>query len=391
MIEQRSRLAIFTVALLLAGAVGGTVTACAIFADDAPTGIALINADTGPTGDRVIKALEQDGRGYEWTMARPGEASTDDYAAVISLPADLTTSIGSLAGPQPKRAEVTVATHDDADANLVNGATNEVTHLIGATGVDAALAAVAQARTQLSSVQFTAQLLAAGVNSAAASADQFGSGAEEMLGFLEFAKSGSAQLTSAIAILNDTVDGAALQANQLAAALDSTGVTIGQVQQSAAAVSTGLEQILPMLRALPFAGDPAVADIIAKLEGLRTVSGQAGSQLAGLDLLVGGAVDPNTDLGTLLRTVVGRLQSASAQLNEGAKLAEGLPQLAEQGGEMVTSAISQLTAGVGQLQTIVNNLNTQTGKAMETLPMRSTAQQSALALALTDPVEIVRK
>ncbi|MEV6274098.1 hypothetical protein [Nocardia sp. NPDC051832] len=391
MIEKRSRLALFTVSLLLAGAVGGAVTACSIFSDDAPTGIALINADTGPTGDRVRKALEQDGRGYAWTMARPGEASTDDYAAVITLPADLTTSIGSLAGTQPQRAKVTVATHDDADANLVNGATNEVTHLIGATGVDAALAAVAQARTQLSSVQFTAQLLAAGVNSAAASADQFGSGAQEMLGFLEFAKTGSAQLTSAIAMLNDTVDGAALQANQLAEALDTTGLTIGQVQQSATAVSTGLEQILPMLRALPFAGDPAVADIIAKLDGLRTVSGQAGTQLAGLDLLVGGAVDPNTDLGTLLRTVVGRLQSASAQLNEGAKLAEGLPQLADQGGAMVTSAISQLTTGVTQLQTIVNNLNTQTGKAMESLPMRSTAQQSALALALTDPVDIVRE
>ncbi|GAB2654769.1 YhgE/Pip domain-containing protein [Nocardia goodfellowii] len=391
MIGKRSRPVLFAVSLLLAGALGGTVAACAVFSDDAPTGIAVIDTDTGPVGAGVVKALEQDGRGYEWTMAKPGEASTEDYAAVITLPADLTTSMGSLAGAQPQRAKVTVATHDDADPNLVNGATNEVTHLIGASGVDAALAAVAQARTQLSNVQFTAQLLAAGVNSAAASAGQFGSGAQEMLGFLDYAKSGSAQLTSAIALLNDTVDGAALQANQLAQALDSTGLTIGQVQQSASAVSTGLEQILPMLRALPFAGDPAVADIITKLEGLRAVSGQAGSQLAGLDLLVGGAVDPNTDLGALLRTVVGRLQSASAQLNEGAKLAEGLPQLADQGGAMVTGAISQLTAGVTQLQTIVDNLNTQTGKAMAALPMRGTAQQSALALALTDPVEIVRE
>ncbi|MEU8897954.1 hypothetical protein [Nocardia sp. NPDC048505] len=389
--QKRSRLAVLVISVLGAGALGGTVTACGLLDGDPPTGIALINADTGPTGARVVQALQQDGRGYTWTMAPPGAADTADYAAVITLPADLTTAVGSLAGAQPTRAKVTVAAHEDADSALVDGAATQVSRLIGATGVDAALAAVAQARTQLSSVQFTAQLLSAGVNSAAASADQFGSGAQEMLGFLEYAKSGSAQLTSAIQILNDTVDGAALQANQLAAALDSTGVTIGQVQQSATAVSTGLDQILPMLRALPFAGDPAVADIIARLDGLRTVSGQAGTQLAGLDLLVGGAVDPNTDLGTLLRTVVGRLQGASAQLNEGAKLAEGLPQLAEQGGAMVTSAISQLTTGVTQLQTIVDNLNTNTGKAMAALPLRSTAQQSALALALTDPVEIVRE
>ncbi|MEV0295883.1 hypothetical protein [Nocardia sp. NPDC050710] len=390
MIGKRARWALLVVAIVTAGAVGGGLTACSR-SSSAPSGVALVNADTGPTGARIVKALEEDGGGYEWTMVAPGEANTDDYAAVITLPADLTTSMTTLASADPKRAKVTVATHDDADAEWVNGATKEVTHRIGAAGVDAALAAVTQARSQLSGVQFTAQLLGAGVNAAAAGAEQFSGGAEQMLGFLNFAKEGSAQLTSAIAVLNQTVDGAAAQANQLASALDSTGVTIAQIQQTASTVSTGLDQILPLLRALPFAGDPAVADIITKLQGLRNVSGQAGAQLDGLDLLVGSAVDPNTDLGTLLRTVVGRLQGASAQLNEGAKLAEGLPQLAETGGAQLIDAMSQLTGGVTQLQTIVNNLNTQTGKAMEALPMRSSTQQSAIALALTDPVEIVRE
>ncbi|WP_067840269.1 hypothetical protein [Nocardia lijiangensis] len=390
MIGHRGRWALLAIGIVTAGAIGGALTACA-GPGSAPSGIALVNADTGPTGARIVQALEQNGAGYEWTMAKPGEANADDYAAVITLPADLTESMGTLAGPQPQRAIVTVAAHDNADGDLVNGAVQAVTHRIGATGVDAALAAVAQARSQLTGVQFTAQLLSAGVNAAASGADQFSAGADQLLGFLEFAKEGSAQLTSAIAMLNDTVDGAAVQANQLAEALDSTGITIAQVQQTAGTVSTGLDQILPLLRALPFANDPALADIIGKLDALRAVSGQAGSQLEGLDLLVGGAVDPNTDLGTLLRTVVGRLQSASAQLNEGAELAEGLPQLAEQGGAQLVDAISQLTGGVTQLQQIVTNLNTQTGKAMDALPMRSTTQQSAIALALTDPVEIVRE
>ncbi|MCP2291753.1 hypothetical protein ACFYT3_34915 [Nocardia amikacinitolerans] len=390
MIGHRARWALLTIGIVTAGAIGGGVTACA-GPGSAPSGIALVNTDTGPTGARIVQALEQDGAGYEWTMARPGEANTDDYAAVITLPADLTESMGTLAGPVPQRAIVTVAANDDADGDLVNGAIQAVTHRIGATGVDAALAAVAQARSQLTGVQFTAQLLGAGVNAAASGADQFSAGADQLLGFLDFAKEGSAQLTSAIAMLNDTVDGAAVQANQLAEALDSTGITIAQVQQTAGTVSSGLDQILPLLRALPFANDPALADIIGKLEALRAVSGQAGSQLDGLDLLVGGAVDPNTDLGALLRTVVGRLQSASAQLNEGAELAEGLPQLAEQGGAQLVDVIGQLTGGVTQLQQIVTNLNTQTAKAMDALPVRSTTQQSAIALALTDPVEIIRE
>ncbi|WP_280464725.1 hypothetical protein [Nocardia brasiliensis] len=389
MIGKRARWALLAVALVSAGALGAGVTACGS-PDRGPTGIALVNADTGPTGAKVVKALEDAG-GYEWTAAKEGEASTDDYAAVITLPADLTESMGTLAGAQPRRAKVTVATHKNADGELVQGAVTEVTHRVGALGVDAALAAVAQARSQMTQVQFTTQLLKAGVNAAASGADQFSSGADQLLGFLDFAKEGSAQLTSAIALLNSTVDGAAKQANELATALDSTGITIAQVEQTANTVNSGLDQIIPLLRALPFANDPALADIIKKLEGLQSISGQAGSQLTGLGSLVGGAVDPNTDLGTLLRTVVDRLTSASAQLNEGAKLAEGLPKLADEGGAQLVSAISQLTGGVSQLQTIVNNLGTQTDKAVAALPQRSSTQQSALALALTDPVEIVRQ
>ncbi|MCC3328690.1 membrane protein [Nocardia abscessus] len=389
MIGKCARWALLVVALVSAGFLGAGISAYT-GSDRGPTAIALVDVDMGPTGARVVEALQEAG-GYEWHAVAASALDTDDYAAVITLPADLTESMGTLAGAEPKRAKVTVATHEDADADLVHGAVTAVTHRIGAVGVDAALTAVAQARSQMSQVQFTAQLLNAGVAAAAAGADQFSSGADQLLGFLEFAKNGSAQLTSAIALLNSTVDGAAAQADQLAAALDSTGITIAQVERTANTVSSGLDQILPLLRALPFASDPALADIIGKLDALRGVSGQAGSQLTGLGSLVGGAVDPDTDLGTLLRTVVDRLTSASAQLSEGAKLAEGLPQLAEQGGAQLVDAIGQLTGGVSQLQGIVHNLSAQTDKAVAAMPQRSSAQQSALAAALTDPVEIVRQ
>ncbi|NEW36906.1 hypothetical protein GV791_30790, partial [Nocardia cyriacigeorgica] len=143
-----------------------------------------------------VQAVQQAG-GHEWTTVAPGEADTGDYAAVITLPADLTESMGTLAGPDPRRAKVTVATSPGADADLVNGAVATVTKHIGAVGVDAALSATAAARSEMTSVQFTAQMLNAGVNAAAAGADQFTAGADQLLGFLDMATNGSAQLTSA--------------------------------------------------------------------------------------------------------------------------------------------------------------------------------------------------
>ncbi|MFC8047081.1 hypothetical protein [Nocardia sp. NPDC057353] len=377
---------IFRLPLPLAAAVlAGTAVSCA-FTDSAPTGIALINADTGPTGAKIAEQLGRDGGGYSWTAVAPDAVEAGAYAAVITLPADLTDAMATLATDAPHRATLNVRSHPDAESAFVDGAVDLVTHRIGAAGVDAALAATADARSRMTGVQFTAQLLNAGVDAAAGGAEQFSGGAEQLLGFLDFAKTGAASLTSAVALLNDTVDGAAAQADQLAGALDTTGVTIAQVEGTAATVGAGLDQVLPLLRALPFADDPALVEIIAKLEGLRGVAAQAGTQLTGLGELVGGAVDPDTDLGTLLRTVVTRLREASAQLGRGAELAADLPRLAEQGGAQLLDAIAQLTAGITQLRTVVGNLNTQTDAAVEALP----PHRSAIALALTDPVEVVR-
>ncbi|WP_028476137.1 membrane protein [Nocardia sp. CNY236] len=387
MIGKRTRWTLLAIVLVTTTTVGGAI-ALRTEPGPVPTEIALVDTDSGPTGSQVVASLQAAG-GYEWTVTAPNAANVEDYAAVIVLPTDLTESLGTLASTQPKRAEVIVRTHDEVDADHVAGAVTEVRRHIGAVGVDAALAAATHARSQMSQIQFTAQLLGMGVDAAAAGAEQFSSGAAQLLDFLDFAKEGSAQLSSAIAMLNSTVDGAAAQAHQLADALDSTDITIAQVEQTADTVSGGLDEILPLLHATPFADDPILVDVIAKLEALRAVSDQAGSQLTELGSLVGGAVDPDTDLGTVLRTVVDRLTSASAQLSEGAKLAEDLPQLAEQGGAQLVDAIGQLTDGVGQLQKVVANLTTQTDKAVAALPQRTGAQQSKLALALTDPVEII--
>ncbi|BCK52900.1 hypothetical protein [Nocardia wallacei] len=388
MIAQRTRWILVVAVLLVAGAATGGVLWLRQSAT-APTAVAIVNSDTGQTGAKIVKGLQEGGI-HEWTVAAPGAASTADYAAVITLPGDLSSSLATLVSAQPHRAQVTVDTNAHADPNVVNDAVNEVTRRISAAGVDQTLAAVGTARGSVQQVAFTSQLLGAGVQQAADASGQFTGGADQMLGFLNTAKDGAGQLTAGIAQLNDTLGAATTQAESLASALDATGVTIGQISGTADTLSTGLDQVLPLLRALPFAGDPQLADVIGKLEALRGVSAQAGAQLSGFAQLTGSSTDPDTPVGTLLRDAAKRLSGAGAQLNQGAELAKQVPQLADQGATQLTGAMQALTGGVQQLQQIVANLNTQSGNALNALPARSSNQQSAIATNISDPVEIVR-
>ncbi|WP_245720042.1 hypothetical protein [Nocardia uniformis] len=384
---SRRRLGFALLALVLAGALAAGVVGYLRWSAS-PTAVALINTDAGPLGERITKSLQNSGT-HEWDVV--DEASTADYAVIVTLPTDLTTSVASLVTDKPQRAQVTATTHDNADPYLVNDAVNEVTRQISAAGMDAMFAATSAARGQVSQVAFTASLLGAGVGAAADAAGQFSGGTDQMLGFLESAKSGAGQLTSAIAVLNSTVSAATTQANQLATALDTTGVTVGQVQQTSTALSSGLDSILPLLRALPFAGDPQLADIITQLQGLQNIADQAGGQLSGFGEIVGTEVTPDTRIGTLLRDAAARLGDASAQLSQGAQLAESIPQIADEGAAQLLAAVDALTAGVDQLQSITTTLNNQANSALATLPQRSGTQSSQVAITLADPVVIVRK
>lgn len=385
MLGKRTRW-VLLVLLLAAAVTAGAVTLLRL--TPAPTGVALINGDTGPMGARIAKGLQDSGT-REWEVVE--EASTADYAAVIVLPTDLSAAITSLATDKPQRAQVTVSTHDKADANLVNDAVNEVTRRISAAGLDTVFAAMNSARGSVTQVALTTQLLNAGVGAAADGAAQFGSGADDMLAFLEQAKSGAGQLTSAIATLNATVTAATTQANQLAAALDTTGVTVGQVTLASSQLSGGINTIVPLLQGLPFAGDPQLANIITQLQGLQTISNEAATQLNGVGDLVGTVVTPETSLGQLLRDAATRLSAASAQLNQGASLAASIPQLADEGSAQLVGALTALTSGVTQLQAVTKTLGNQANQALTALPQRGVPQQSVIATALTDPVDIVRK
>ncbi|RMI29670.1 YhgE/Pip domain-containing protein [Nocardia stercoris] len=389
MFANRTRVGVLAlIVLLVLGGVGGGIYYWVRKAS-APTGLAIVNSDTGPTGAKIVKALT-DAHNHPWTAVKPGEASTSDYAAVITLPADLSTSLGTLASTKPKKAKLTVDTNRDADTRVVDDAVDEVTKRISAAGVDTALAVIALARGDVQQVQFTAQLLNAGVQAAAGASTEFSGGAQQMLDFLATAKDGAGSLTSGIDQLNGALAAATKQAGSLADTLDQTGVTIGQITSSSAQLTSGLDVVLPLLHALPFANDPAVTDIITKLEALRGVSSGLGKQLTDFANLTGTSSDPNTSVGQLLRDASAKLGTAGDQLNQGASLAKQIPALADQGSQQISGALGALSSGVTQLQQIVNNLNTQTGAALNALPARSDSTASAIANTISDPVDVVR-
>ncbi|MFE4461710.1 YhgE/Pip domain-containing protein [Nocardia tengchongensis] len=385
MFGKRSRW-VLAVLLLAAAVAAGAVGITRL--RSAPTAVALINDDSGPLGARIAKGLQDSGIRH-WDVV--DEASTADYAAVVTLPADLSADINSLVTDKPKKAQVTVTTHDRADPNLVNDAVTEVTKKVSAAGLDTLFSTMNTARLQVSQISGTSGLLSAGVQAAADGAQQFSGGADQLTGFLAQAKAGAGQLTSGIDALNATLSAATTQANQLATALDSTGVTMWQVSQAASTLSGGLNLVVPLLQALPFAGDPQLASVITQLQGLQNVANQADVQLSGFAKLTGTQVTPDTKVGQLLRDAAGRLNDASAQLNQGASLAQSIPAIADQAGAQLVTAMDALTGGVAQLQSVTKLLSNQTNQAMGSLPQLGAPQQTVIAAALTDPVDIVRK
>ncbi len=370
--------------------VAGTVAGGVIATHDrgAPDDIAIVNSDTGPVGAAISRSLtESDSE--KWTEAGPG-AQAADHAAVITLPADLSTSLTTFTSARPHRAQLTVVTNEQADTALVDAAVTEVTRRISAAAVDNNLAAVAQARGSMQQAAFTSQLLDAGVRTASGAADQFGGEAQQMLDVLNSARTGAGALTARLGEVHTALGQAGTQADDLAGAFDATGVTLGDISSSAAAMSSGLDQVLPVLRALP-AADPRLTDVIGKLEALNTIASRTTSQLTGLTQLTGSSSGPDVGLGTVLHDAAHRLGTVRSELDRGAALAGRIPQLADEAAGQLQTALQTVGSGVTQMQLISTNLTDQTGTALAALPAHSSGGQSALATNLSDPVDVVRQ
>lgn len=340
--------------------------------------VAIVNSDEGELGKRVVDALEASG---EFTFG-----DTNAAAATVELPANFTTAVASLTTAQPTRAEVAIAT---SDTNLADRLATAVTLQVRQVGIDAALDPTAAARKTFSQLSISSQLLSAGVGAAKSGAQQFADGVPQLLGFLQTARDGSGQLASAISELNRVVGGASTQADSLAETLTATGLTVRSTTEGAAQLETGLTDVIALLRALP--PIPQLTDAITRLEALQGAAHGVGDQLGGLSSTLGQSVDPDTDLGALLKSVVAQFSSASGQLSDGAdQLATGLATLSDQGGAQLTGVTDQLTAGVAQLENVSTSVADLAKKGLAATPNRNDAQQASVAATLSDPIAVDR-
>lgn len=353
-------------------------------ADDRP--VAIVNADKGRSGKQLADALAKS-PDFRWAITTEGDARSDTYSAIVTVPTDFTAAHDSAQTEHPERATVTLSGNN----TVVERLSEVVAQHVDTREIDSALGAVAHARSSLSQLSLGTQFLSSGIGTAKVGADRFASGVTELNGYLAAARDGSGQLAGAVGQLNDVVAGATAQADSLAADLSSTGLTVGQARDNADLLSSGLAEALGLLRATPIPLTPDQNAAAARLDSLRELANRTGNQLDGLDALLGAPVDPATDLGKLLKSAVGQLNSASSQLSKGAdELSNGLARLSDEGGAQLDDASAELTVGIEQLDGVSTALSDQVARALATTPQRGSAQQSAVAETLGKTITVER-
>jgi YhgE/Pip-like protein len=287
----------------------------------------------------VTQLTSDDNQAFDWTITNAEEAQEmlDDgeVYAVLTVPADFSSSIVSLSSDAPERAEITVET-DDAHGYLTGAATQAVG--VGMTSV------FGNAITSqfVSGIYTTFGGLKGSLQDAGDGAAQLADGATQL-------SSGAAQLGDGITQLGDGIG----QTQQGATALaDGLGTYTGGVGQ----LSSGLDQLQAGA-----AGLSRISDGVGQYAG---GAGQIAQQVAGIRQQL--QADPQTaPLAAQLQPLEQGLDQYAAQgsalatqaaagiqgVQQGiGQSASGASQLAANGGALVTGA-RQLGDGLGQLRT----------------------------------------
>ncbi|MCZ8379356.1 hypothetical protein O6P37_10810 [Mycobacterium sp. CPCC 205372] len=378
--------AFLTAALVAIG--GSGVLIVSTMGRDQLERIALVNEDAGPIGHRIIDALAGTGR-FAIESPKSGGHPRPLYGATIVLSPDLSASIGSVTSSDPRRARLEVEIDPRADEARVDNAVAEVTSHVRLEGIRETLSTVRAARELIGQASLTTRVLRAGVDDAVGTSQQFRADADHMLTSLGQAKRRALEVQSQVAELDTVAGELGSRLEEVAAALDRTGVTVGQLIDGTSQVNAGLAQAVPALRSLPFAQDPAVAPIITKLEALQALAAQTDDQVYGFAKLAGVPVEPETRLSALVSDAVARLTNTRDELNASVEFARSVPKLADEGATQLIAAQRQLDNGLTKMGTVLGNLDELTAGALSALPEPG-REMDAIAAVVDQPVDIVR-
>lgn len=369
--------------------------------------VALVNADVAKADDNgdvqhygqdVVDELVKD-NDIGWVQVDLASAkagvNAGKYYFSVTIPADFTARINSLAGDSPKAAQIDVS-YDDTNSFLAStlGKTamlemqRAIREKTSSEAVDTLLVGVGDARDGFNTAADGAFTLADGLTEAADGSDTLNVGAAQLADGAAQLAAGTTDLTTGAVTLKDKlgayVDGvstAASGAQQLSdGAAELTALTDGLTQAAdpttgAPALAAGVKQLATNLTALT----TGVSDYAA---GANTFAAGAGSWVSGAQTwrvsayaATGGTLADSTEQ---LATGAGSLATATSSSGE---LAQGAAQ--------VSAGDTKLAAGLGdindQLAAAEKLIDSDPAKAKQLLAEAasnlSSAKTSAASLA----------
>ncbi|RXZ69367.1 YhgE/Pip family protein [Agromyces albus] len=285
--------------------------------------------------------------GFDWSISNDEEAAellaSGDAYAVLTVPADFSESVTSLAGEAPTRAQLDIRT-DDAHGYLAGS----VAQSVG----DAMTAAFGRELTARYLEGFYSNLASLGgsLGDAATGATELSSGVGSLAGGLGELSTGVASAASGAA---DAASGAYAYADgvgEYTSGVDSLAGGLGQLQQQAGGLdglTSGTAEYVTNVHAAADGFDALAAGLAPLLEA--DPSGAAAQSVAeyaaGLDQLAAG--------GDLLVTKTGegvdQLQGGIDEIGTGAaQLAGGSEQL-RSGADGLANGVDSLASGLGEL------------------------------------------
>lgn len=365
--------------LLLPLAVAGLFTGALATADQRIDDIPAIVVNN----DRLVTSTQPDGSeqkvlagrqlvteltaphaaGFHWSISNSRDAAAELAAGrayvVLTIPADFSASITSLAGTDPKKANITLRT-DDAHSYLAGSAAQSVgSAMAGAFGTAITSRYLAGFYDQLSVVGSSLSTAAGGATEISTGVDALATGLDSLAAGSASAASGASTLSSGIADYTAGVSDLSAGLNRLSEGAGRLAPLQTGLPQYAAGVqqtADGFRQLRAALDANPTnapyaasfdqmqAGLDALASQGAQLGqaagGLGGVTQGIAASAAGASRLAGGAAGLTSGASSLAGGIADVSTGASASASGARELGGGASELAEGLKEAATKATS---------------------------------------------------
>lgn len=323
--------------------------------------VAVVNLDEGLTrldgervnhGDQVVQnLLAQDVFKFEVTdPKRADELLREDYYGfIVTMPPSFSADLESAATDEPRQASIKLTTND---------ANNALGTQFGQRLAEAVRAAVSSEVGDQAALKMLDGLATVrdGLGTAIDGGNQLTDGANQLHDGLIRAGDGAAQLDAGTLTLADGAAQASSGANQLADGLAQLNAKTSELPSQAARLADGARQVAD--------GDAQIAAAANRVNDVVQTANAEHNQLRSdvIDLLLARGVDPSiVDEATQLFAPVnerideaaGKAQDTTDKINllaAGAEqVADGAQQLAEASPQLA-NAVSQLSAGANQLR-----------------------------------------